>query len=144
MTSEEFAYLWLLALAGLAVLFMVPSIIAFRRGHPNRWPILAVNICLGGSGIGWFAALIWALHAVHRPGELASSRGGESGLNVFANDVHRVRLVGGAEINEGRESRHLTTATAVAEIERLSALRVSGHLSEAEFVGLKSAVLKRL
>lgn len=141
MTSEEFAYLWLLALAGLAVLFVVPTIIAFRRGHPNRWPILIVNVCLGGTGLGWAAALIWALHAVHRTGEEVGSHGGVSGLNLFADDVRRVAPASGRS-----EAAYvpLTTAAAVADIERLSRLRERGTLNAQEFETAKSDVLRRL
>lgn len=140
MSSGEFALIWLLALAAVAYLFVVPSIIAFRRGHPNRWPILAVNICLGGTGIGWAAALIWALYAVHRSNEPGGSHGGESGLNVFTNDVRRVHLI---TLTADPSRPLLTTGAMVAEIERLKALRDAGHLSEAEFTGLKSTVLAR-
>lgn len=139
-----FAVICLAAPAGLCVLYVMRSMIAFRRRHPNRWPILAANVCLGGTGLGWAAALIWALHAVHRLDEVAASRGGTSGLNVFADDVHRVRVVaefrGGIRADEAK----LETAATVAEIERLSALRAAGHLNRAEFSGLKAAVLARV
>ena len=49
-------------LALFLVLFFVlflPSIVAFWRGHPRRWWILAVNFLLGGVGVGWIAA--WAM-----------------------------------------------------------------------------------
>nr|WP_210236201.1 superinfection immunity protein [Methylobacterium sp. L1A1] len=118
-----FAVLWLAALAGLCVLYVVPAIIAFRRRHPDRWPILAVNVCLSGTGLGWAAALIWALHAVYCVDKVAGSHGGASGLNVFADDEHGVRVIakfgGGIRTDEAK----LTTTAAVAEIERLSALR---------------------
>jgi len=48
----------------LIVLFLIyftPAIIAMVRHH-NQLPAIAVlNIFLGWSGIGWFAALIWSL-----------------------------------------------------------------------------------
>ncbi|WP_406873611.1 superinfection immunity protein [Aminobacter sp. P9b] len=28
----------------LAVIYMIPTIVAFWRGHPNRWVILLLNI----------------------------------------------------------------------------------------------------
>lgn len=65
MTPEAFATVGLLGLAGLCVLYVVPTMVAFRRGHPNRWAILAVNVFFGTTGIGWAGALVWALHAVH-------------------------------------------------------------------------------
>ena len=44
----------------LAVHFL-PSIIAFRRHHEYRWPILILNTFLGWSVIGWALALAWAV-----------------------------------------------------------------------------------
>ena len=72
------------------LVYMAPSIVAFRRDHPNRWVILVVNFAFGGTIIGWGIALVWALHAVHRSGGTAS--GGESGLNIFVNDSTKIEL----------------------------------------------------
>ncbi len=47
----------------LALCFL-PSIIAFRRNHHNRIAILALNVLLGWTGLGWIAALVWSLTAV--------------------------------------------------------------------------------
>lgn len=43
------------------VLVLVPTIIAFRRHHPDRWLITGTNLLLGATGMGWLAALAWAL-----------------------------------------------------------------------------------
>lgn len=48
----------------LAVLYFLPSIIAFMRGHHNRGAIIATNILLAWTGIGWAGALIWAMTKV--------------------------------------------------------------------------------
>ncbi len=45
--------------AGLA-LYLVPSIVAGRREHPQMVPILLLNVCLGWTFLGWLGALIWA------------------------------------------------------------------------------------
>lgn len=115
----------------------LPAIVAFRRRHPNRWLILAVTVMLGSTGFGWAFALVWAFNAAHRSERHDGAHGGESGLNLFVNDVTPVRLVGPLAASP-------TIADAVAEIERLGALRAAGHLSEAEFADLKSAVLRRM
>jgi hypothetical protein len=52
-----------LGLTALAVIFVVhflPAFIAFYRKHPNRIPILLVNIFFGWTGLGWIVALIWS------------------------------------------------------------------------------------
>lgn len=73
--------------------YSLPSIIAFHRRHPNRWVILAVNGLFGGTLVGWVVALVWALHAVHRPEQPGASQGGELGLNLYVNHTQLVAIV---------------------------------------------------
>jgi hypothetical protein len=44
-------------------LYFLPSIIAFKRGHPNAGAILVLNIFLGWTGLGWIGALVWSFTA---------------------------------------------------------------------------------
>ena len=47
-----------------ALLYFLPTIIAFIRGHHSRLGILLLNLFLGWSGLGWIIALIWSLTPV--------------------------------------------------------------------------------
>ena len=51
----------LLCIGGLVV-FLLPTLIAFGRGHHYKWIIFVVNV-FGSSllGVGWIAAFIWAV-----------------------------------------------------------------------------------
>lgn len=42
----------IVAMALILTVVFVPTIIAFRRGHPNRWLIFVGSFVLGGTGIG--------------------------------------------------------------------------------------------
>lgn len=53
----------LVLLLGLAVYF-APAIVASWRNHPNATAIFALNLLLGATGVGWVAALVWALTAI--------------------------------------------------------------------------------
>ena len=44
----------------LILLYFLPSIIAFLKGHKNRVPILILNFLLGWTFIGWVISLVWA------------------------------------------------------------------------------------
>lgn len=44
---------------GLVVHFL-PSLIAVKRSHKNAMAIVALNIFLGWTVIGWVAALVWS------------------------------------------------------------------------------------
>lgn len=47
------------AVLAIAV-FLLPTVIAFVRGHASKWGIAIVNILFGITVIGWVFALIWA------------------------------------------------------------------------------------
>jgi hypothetical protein len=47
-----------------AVLYFLPAVIAWCRGHHNRGAIFALNLLLGWTFVGWVAALVWSLTAV--------------------------------------------------------------------------------
>tara|TARA_R110002110_G_scaffold106587_6_gene267154 strand:- start:1424 stop:1837 length:414 start_codon:yes stop_codon:yes gene_type:complete len=128
----------LMILVGLFI-FISPTVIAFARRHPNRWLILGINLCLGATGIVWFGCLIWALQAAHLSDDDGSD-GGESGLNIFANDETRVRVVGfeSAAMSPHAEVR---PADPIEKLTQLKKLRDDGALSEEEFSRLKERLL---
>jgi hypothetical protein len=55
------AAVFLVILAILAGLYLVPAIIAWIRGHDRKLAITALNILLGWSVLGWVGALLWSL-----------------------------------------------------------------------------------
>jgi hypothetical protein len=59
----------------IGAIYAAPTLLAFRRNHPNRWIILVINVAFGGTIIGWGIALVWAMRAAHRVG--STSSGGE-------------------------------------------------------------------
>ncbi|MFI5410594.1 superinfection immunity protein [Kaistia sp. UC242_56] len=143
--SDDAVVLFFLAiLVVVALVYAIPSIIAFSRGHPNRWAILVVNLCFGATLIGWLICLVWAMNAVHR--SKAGSHGGESGLNVFVNDERLVRFAEPAPVQvtaqgggEGQSASDL-----VEQLTKLAALRSSGAITEGEFGNLRKRILDGL
>jgi Superinfection immunity protein len=83
-------------------MLLVP--VAFRRDHPNRWLIFVINLAFGGTIIGWGIALAWAMRAIHRVG--STSSGGESGLNVFINDISQIQLVDPPRLPQTKQAAH--------------------------------------
>ena len=43
------------------ILYFFPTFLAFKREHNNRTAILALNVLLGWTFIGWVISLVWAL-----------------------------------------------------------------------------------
>lgn len=52
------------ALVGALMLYLAPAIIADARERKDAFAVTVVNILLGWTIIGWFAALVWARHPV--------------------------------------------------------------------------------
>jgi hypothetical protein len=129
-------------LVGLTIC-LIPAVIAFRRGHPNRWVILVVCIVFGATGIGWLVALIWALQIVHLPSEAGGTAGGQSGLNVFANDVKRV-AIDAKDSGAAPSPAEGTTTSRIAELEKLIKLREGGFVTAVEYDRLKRELLRLL
>lgn len=46
--------------------YFAPTIVALVRRHPQQWAILAVDLFLGWTIIGWVIALAWSLMRVER------------------------------------------------------------------------------
>lgn len=41
--------------------YWIPTVIAFLRHHPSKGAILATNLLLGWTFVGWVVSLVWAL-----------------------------------------------------------------------------------
>lgn len=50
---------WMLLLA--LALYLVPTIIAFKKDKQNKVAISALNVLLGWTFLVWVVALVWAL-----------------------------------------------------------------------------------
>ena len=51
----------ILVLLFVLAVYLIPTIIAFARGHASKWGIGVLNFVLGWSLIFWVVALIWSL-----------------------------------------------------------------------------------
>ncbi len=73
MTKED----WIIALvvADAAVLFVLPTMIAWKRRHPALLWIGFVNLFCGWTGIGWIYALVRALGRIQPPPVVRMSDG---------------------------------------------------------------------
>jgi len=112
-------------------IYLAPTLIAFFRGHPNRWLILVVNVIFGATLLAWLICLVWSFHGFHRPRE--GSNGGQSGLNLFVNDERRIRLLGLEALGNAPDP--------TAQLSRLTGLLESGAISTEEHAALRKKIL---
>jgi RsiW-degrading membrane proteinase PrsW (M82 family) len=45
----------------LLIIYLLPSFIAYSRRHPSCHAILALNLLLGWTLLGWVVSIVWAL-----------------------------------------------------------------------------------
>lgn len=58
------SFMGVMLLAG--VVYVLPIVIVTYRHHPHRTAIIVLVLTFGWSGVGWLAALGWALLPVRR------------------------------------------------------------------------------
>ncbi|MET3900679.1 hypothetical protein ABIB57_004645 [Devosia sp. UYZn731] len=139
MPSDNSGYLFIFCVAAIAgAIYLIPTFVAFARRHPNRWLIMVINVAFGGTGIGWLGSLVWAFQAAHLSEH--GSDGGESGINLFANDVVPVAVVGQLPVPDGRDS-HDALANRLIQLKRLLD---AGALTDAEYAAIRQPVLDQL
>jgi hypothetical protein len=131
-TNDPIAIFFLLVLILLGLAFyLLPSIVAFFRRHPNRRVILVINVAAGVTVFGWLLSLVWACRAIHKSPltkEGKGSDGGESGLNIFANDAQKVVVTQASD--------------KARQLKELAGLLEKGLISNTEFANLKAGVIK--
>lgn len=126
-----------------AIIYEIPAIIAFMRGHPNRWVILVLCTTFGATGIVWLGCLIWAFMAVHVTKDPTGTNGGESGLNLAANDVVRVRFDPQQQPTLPPPLQGAFTARpdAIERLERLKKLLDDGAIDREQFERMRNVVV---
>lgn len=64
MVSAVIAFIGSLSIFGIllfAVLYFLPTVIAYKMKHPNLVLIALINIVLGWTFLGWIGALVWSV-----------------------------------------------------------------------------------
>lgn len=60
-SDEQFGMSFLTLFISSIIFYFIPSFIAVIRKKPNRMAIMALNLFLGWSIIGWVVSLVWSL-----------------------------------------------------------------------------------
>jgi hypothetical protein len=84
-----------------AVVYFIPMLIAMQRNHPQRGPIIIIDLFLGWTLLGWVVALAWACSAFtqvdkpkrvrhgNRAAEIERERAAEIEREIAAREVYR-------------------------------------------------------
>jgi 4-hydroxybenzoate polyprenyltransferase len=59
------ATLIVLAIVAVALyIYFIPTIVAWKRNHPDKRAVLVINMLLGWCLIGWVVAMVWAVKSI--------------------------------------------------------------------------------
>lgn len=59
--SNDGAGIGIMLLIILGIAYFIPAVVALIRSHHNLGAIIALNVLLGWTVIGWIAAFVWSL-----------------------------------------------------------------------------------
>lgn len=90
----------IVCIVGGIVLYFLPAIIAYKRGHVNKGIILLIDFLLGWTFLGWAGCLVWAF----------IDTDGSTTKNVFRN-------VGGNKYEDLARLQKLKQDGAITEVE---------------------------
>ncbi|HEF0063491.1 MULTISPECIES: superinfection immunity protein [Citrobacter] len=88
-------------LAVLLVLYLIPSVIAYRRWHRNFKPIFALNIFLGWTFLGWLVCLVWSLSSNTQPKKVAENETQNIAKKFFLVSAETKERIQGFYTDEG-------------------------------------------
>lgn len=126
----------------LLILFFLPAIAAFQRGHHYRWIILLLNV-FGFTGVCWLIAMGWAVWPTEKSladpvlGNVTGLGSRNAGDVLGAMDAGRDRSHQEASMVNGSIS-----TSALARLEKLASMRAAGTLSDEEFAAQKAILLQ--
>jgi len=119
----------------IAVLYFIPSVVAYKRNHAYKNIILVINIIFGLTGVGWAVAAIWAIWPTEKS-LIDPVLGNVTGTGQRnAGDTFGAKAFG--------EQRGFTKEQADHEkIQELAKLYASGSLTEDEFKAMKRKIIE--
>jgi hypothetical protein len=127
--------LYIILAVVVVALYFVPTIIAYRRDHGYKGIILAINLVLGASGIGYLIALVWAIWPQEKS-ILDPVLGNPTGLGVRnVGDTFGSKKAG--EVRGEVQEKDMT-----AEIEKIAKLLKEGHLTREEYDSMKKKIIR--
>lgn len=65
MKSDFDVILVIAIVTGALLFYFIPSFIASNRKHKSKGGIIALNILMGWTFLGWVIALVWSLSYTH-------------------------------------------------------------------------------
>ena len=132
----------------LGLFYFIPAIVALVRGHEFKWVILALNLAVGWTGLGWAAAMVWSVWPkekslidpfVGNPTGLSRRNAGDT-MGAYA--YGRGRGFNDEHLQYESGYQPIVSNAHLERLERLSDLQKSGAVTQAEFAYHKERLLR--
>lgn len=128
----------LLLLLTIFVVYFVPGLVAWYRKHQNENAIVALNLLLGWTLLGWVAALVWSLTSTAPANPKTSLE--QSPLKKKTNRAIE-------HYDAGKKSAEPPQAQETSVAQRLGvleSLKNQGLISDAEYAEKRNVILEEL
>jgi hypothetical protein len=143
MDTPGWVVLGVLAVLLLLFVYWLPTYIAFKRKHDFKWIIMAINLVLGASGLGWLIAFVWAVWPQDK--SLADPLLGNPTGTGRRNAGHTLgEMRATAAQSEASLGSNGTASAAMDVIDRLSKLAERGAITAEEFSAKKASLLSQV
>jgi hypothetical protein len=127
----------------LLLVYGLPTYIAFKRNHEFKWIIMAINVVLGASGLGWLIAFVWAVWPQDK--SLANPLLGNPTGTGRRNAGHTLgEMRASAAQSESALGTNGMSNAALDAIDRLSKLAERGAITAEEFSAKKATLLSQV
>jgi hypothetical protein len=143
MDTPGWVVLGVVAVLFLLLVYGLPTYIAFKRNHEFKWIIMAINVVLGASGLGWLIAFVWAVWPQDK--SFADPLLGNPTGTGRRNAGHTLgEMRASAAQSDATPGASETTNAALDAIDRLSRLAERGAITAEEFSAKKASLLSQV
>lgn len=115
----------------LLIIYFVPSIIGFSRGHTNSAAIFILNLLFGWTFVGWIAVFVWSLTST-----------GKQTIIVKNNFVTSQENTPTPDSTKEAKKPDDTYFDRIERLQKLKQLLDSGVLTQEEFISEKNRILQ--
>ncbi|WP_168194427.1 superinfection immunity protein [Formicincola oecophyllae] len=121
--------------------YFIPTMVASQRGVINKQGVFLINLCLGGTGLGWMVAMVLAcMLPTHQDRQRAGQSAGPAPQPTPAPSLHAQHAAPVAQAPSKPDPTQRERDN-LALLEKYAALHSKGVLTDAEFEQRKAAIL---
>ena len=111
-----------------AIVYIVPTVIAFIKHHKYKWIIFVINLLAGWTGIAWVVAFVWAVWPAKTL--LVDPLGDPSGKGGMPTET-------GKRVSDFKNNANPNNTDREDRLLKLFELKEKGAITEKEYIKMK-------